>query len=102
MVQCIGLPGEGEAGTKLIRRSIAQLLRDRGVPNDELELLLGHRQIKATTDIYAPFKPEYLANATREIEAIIDEIEANVPGAFYRSDTGAVPNVIPMKGVKSA
>lgn len=102
MAKRIGLPGDGEAGTKLIRRSIAQLLRDRGVPGDELELLLGHRQMKATTDTYAPFKPEYLANATREIEAIIDEIEALVPGAFYRSDTGAAPNVIPMKGAKSA
>lgn len=102
MAKEIGLPGEGEAGTKLIRRSIAQLLRDRGVPDNELEQLLGHRKIKKTTATYAAPKADYLANATREIEAIIDEIEAFVPGAFYRSGTGANPNVIPMKGKKSA
>lgn len=102
MAKEIGLPGDGEAGTKLIRRSVAQLLRDRGVPDGEIELLMGHRQMKATTDTYAAFKPEYLANATREIEAIIDEIEALVPGAFYRNNTGDKPNVIPLAGAKSA
>lgn len=102
MAKELELPRDGESGTKLIRRSVAQLLRDRGVPGEELELLLGHRQMKATTDTYAPFKPEYLANATKEIEAIIDEIETLVPGAFYRSNTGKAPNVVPMKGVKNA
>jgi integrase len=102
MAKALELPADGEAGTKLIRRSVAQLLRDRGVPGDELELLLGHRQIKATTDTYAPFKPEYLANAIREVEAIIDEIESLVPGSFYRSNTGEDLNVVPLKGAKSA
>lgn len=102
MADRLALPGDGEAGTKLIRRSLAQLLRDRGVPNDEIEMQLGHRQIRSTTDTYAPFKPDYLTNAVKEIEQIIDEIEVLVPGAFYRSNTGQQPNVIPLKGAKSA
>lgn len=102
MAKALGLPNDGEAGMKLIRRSVAQLLRDRGVPDPEIELQMGHRRLKGTTDLYAPFKPEHLAKVTREIEAIIDEIEKLVPGAFYRSDTGNQPNVIPLKGAKSA
>lgn len=102
MAQKLSLPADGEAGVKLVRRSIGQLLRDRGVPETEIELQLGHRRISATTDLYAAFRPEHLANATREIENIIDEIEALVPGAFYRSGTGELPNVVPIKGAKSA
>lgn len=101
MAAALGLPAEGESGTKLIRRSIGQLLRDRGVPDAEIELQLGHRRISATTDLYAGFRPEHLARATAEIEAIIQEIEALVPGAFYRRGTGDLPNVLPMKGAKN-
>lgn len=95
MAADIGLPGEGEAGTKLIRRSMAKLLRDR-LPQDawqEVEMFLGHRRFEATSDIYAPFDPTYLSRAKSEIEAIIDELEARVPGAFYRADTANGGNV---------
>lgn len=71
------------------------------MPDAEIEVQMGHRRISASTDLYAAFRPEHLANANREIEAIIDEIEARVPGAFYRSDTGEKPNVVPMKGAKN-
>lgn len=98
MTKKLGLPGDGEAGSKLIRRSMAQLLRERGVPVEDVEMQMGHRKIKATTELYAPFQPEYLAAATTAIEGIIDEIERLVPGAFYRSCTGGLPNVVPLKG----
>lgn len=94
----LGLPAEGESGPKLIRRSMAQLLRERGVPAEEVEMQMGHRKIKSTTELYAPFQPEYLANATKAIEGIIDEIEQLVPGAFYRTCTGDTLNVVPLKG----
>lgn len=100
----LGWPKDREAGTKLIRRSMAQLLRDpmRGVPTEQLELQLGHRRIASTTDIYASHDPAYLAAATRAIEAVIDEIEALAPGAFHRSDTGEKPNVVPIGAAKSS
>lgn len=79
----VGLPNEGEGGQKLIRRSMAKLLRDHGVPREEIEAMLGHRVIDPT-DIYAPFDPNYLDGAVSAIEAIIDEIEALAPGSRQR------------------
>ena len=72
---------QGESGMKLVRRSIAQLLRDRGVPENDFELQMGHRRLTGTTEPYAAFKPGHLANATREIETVIDGIEILAPGA---------------------
>jgi hypothetical protein len=110
-------PADGEAGMKLVRRSVAQLLRDAGtprawseewrdpsrkVPSEEIELQLGHRKLDSVTDLYAYFDPAYLASATRAIEAIIDEIEARVPGAFHRTDTGDAPTVVPIRAAKKA
>lgn len=90
MCDSLGWPKDGENGMKLIRRSVAQLLRDpaRGVPSEQIELQLGHRRIDSVTDLYAAFDPGYLKDATAALEAIIDEIEARVPGSFHRSDTG--------------
>lgn len=100
MCRELGWPGEGEAGMKLIRRSVAKLLRDAGTArgwNDEwksvekrvlmedLELQLGHRRIKSVSDIYAPFDPDYLATVTEALEGIIDAIIERVPGAFTLS-----------------
>jgi hypothetical protein len=82
MADEIGLPNEGEAGTKLIRRSMAKLIRDRGVPREEVEMMLGHRKMDSTTEIYAPFDPDYLGNAVTAIESIIGEIETLTSGAF--------------------
>lgn len=89
MATAIGLPKEGESGMKLIRRSMAKLLRDRLTKPEwvEVELFLGHRKFDSVSDIYAPFDPSYCAAARREIEAIIEEIEALAPGAF----TGIAP-----------
>ena len=98
----LGWPKDGENGLKLIRRSIAQLLRERGVPAEQLELQLGHRRLDSVTDLYAAFDPSYLREATAALEAIIDEIEARVPGAFHRSDTGKEPNVVPIVAAKKA
>ena len=86
----LGLPKDGESGMKLIRRSMAKLLRDRLPKADwvDVELFLGHSKFDSVSDIYAPFDPSYCAAARREIEAIIDEIEALVPGAF----TGVAPD----------
>lgn len=98
----LGLPNEGAAGMKLIRRSVAQLVRDRGVPDETLELQLGHRALDSVSELYAPFKPDYLASALTAIESIIDEIEARVPGSFHRSDTGKEPNIVPIAAAKKA
>lgn len=87
MANELGLPGEGEAGMKLIRRSMASLLRVKTVPAEEIELMLGHRRLDSVSDLYAPFDPDYLAGARAAIETIIDEVEAPAPGAFHRGLT---------------
>jgi integrase len=102
MAESLGWPRDGENGLKLIRRSIAQLLRERGVPAEQIELQLGHRRIDSVTDLYAAFDPTYLREATAALEAIIDEIEARVPGAFHRNDTGKEPNIVPIVAAKKA
>jgi hypothetical protein len=104
MCEALGWPKDGENGTKLIRRSVAQLLRDpkHAVPAEQLELQLGHRRLDSVTDLYAAFDPAYLREATTALENIIDEIEARVPGAFHRSDTGKGTNVVPIIAAKKA
>lgn len=95
MARKLRIPADGEGGMKLVRRSMAKLLRDR-LPDPqwaEVEMFLGHRRFDATSDIYAPFDPNYLRNARAEIEAIIDELEALAPGAFYRDLTAQGGNV---------
>lgn len=65
MAKELGLPGEGEAGLKLIRRSMAHILRQRlearEKPLDQLEVLLGHRSVGSVSELYAPFSPTYLS-----------------------------------------
>ncbi len=79
----LGLPRDGEAGWKLIRRSMATLLRNRLGEQymPQIERMLGHRQ-ESMSDIYALASPAQLGRALREIEKIIGEIEKLAPGAF--------------------
>lgn len=87
MRTALNLP-EGEDGApKCIRRSMSTLLRARRCPVDQFEMQMGHRVLKAITETYAPFDPEYLGDALTHIEAIMNEIEALVPNAF----TGIAP-----------
>lgn len=100
MQAALGLPGEGQAGPKLVRRSMASLVRSRIDRRDqpELEMFMGHRASSATTDLYAPFDPEYLSRARAAIESIIDDIEALVPGAFSRANTAEGARVVSLAG----
>lgn len=83
MQAALSLPGDGESGLKLIRRSMAHLARQRLGERDWIEgqIMLGHRKT-STSDTYAPFETGYLARALEVTEAIIDEIEKLTPGAF--------------------
>lgn len=83
MQSTLGLPGDGESGLKLIRRSMAHLARQRLGERDWVEgqIMLGHRR-PSTSDTYAPFDSGYLGRALEVTDAIIDEIEKLVPGAF--------------------
>lgn len=84
MAAALGLPADGESGMKLIRRSIADILRSRLPPEawGELEMMLGHDKFDDVSDLYAPFRPDYLRRVLAEVERVIDEIETLTPGAF--------------------
>ena len=96
----LGLPGGGESGMKLIRRSMAHLARQRLGERDWIEgqIMLGHRR-PSTSDTYAPFDTGYLGRALEVTEAIIEEIDPISTGAFslptkdihnkHRTDNGA-------------
>ena len=85
----IGLPSiRGEAGWKLIRRSMATLARRRiGEANwRQGEIMLGHVRA-STSDIYALRDPANLGLALAATESIIEDICELVPDAFYRTNT---------------
>ncbi|MGV0964175.1 MAG: hypothetical protein ACOYBT_09825 [Polynucleobacter sp.] len=79
----LGLPGGGEAGEKLIRRSMATLVRRAiGEANwRQGEMMLGHVK-HSVSDIYAIPDPANLGLALAATEAIIDQIEGLCFGAY--------------------
>ncbi len=96
MAEALDLPGDGQAGPKLLRRSMATLVRQRIDRRDmpELEMFLGHRASLKVTDLYAPFDPEYLSRVRAAIESVIDDLETVVPGAFHRTNTAGSARVV--------
>lgn len=104
MMTDLKLQGDGQGGIKLIRRSMADLVRERldEAHISELEMFLGHRVVNSTTELYAPFKPTYLRRVLAIIEDVCTEIEAKVPGSFYRADTAQVAKRPTLKVVHNA
>lgn len=98
MRKTLDLPSNGQAGPKLIRRSIATIVRRRiGEANwRQGEIMLGHAAF-AISDIYAIPDPANLGLALAATEAVIDEIEALAPGAFYRKLTAQSSNLALVK-----
>jgi integrase len=78
-----GLPADRQAGPKLIRRTMATLVRKRiGEANwRQGQMMLGHVK-SSVSDIYAIPDPLNLGLALSATESIIDEIERLAPGAF--------------------
>lgn len=85
------LPDEGEAGQKLIRRSMMTLAR--GMLGEEHwiqgRIMAGHVSPN-TSDLYALRAMENMGRALAATETIIDEIEALCPGAFALPDSNVV------------
>lgn len=88
MCAALGMPKDGEAGEKLIRRSVATLARTRMGEErwQQGRMMLGHVRV-TVSDLYALRNAANLGVALATTEALIDEIEALAPGAFYRDFT---------------
>jgi hypothetical protein len=97
----LGLPDDRQAGPKLIRRSMATLVRRRiGEANwRQGEIMLGHVPF-VTSDIYAIPDPANLGLVLGATEEIISEIEALAPGA-YRAVTAANKGLRLVEGGKN-
>jgi hypothetical protein len=50
-------------------------LRKRRVDKDQLELMLGHRLPDKTTQIYAPYEPDYCREATAASDDVMAELQ---------------------------
>ncbi len=87
MQDALGLPGDREAGLKLIRRSMAQLGRDRLGRKAWIEgkFMLGHHR-PDPSDLYGIDTPGDFPLALKVTEDIIDEIISLAPLAFAHSE----------------
>ena len=88
MEVALGLPGNGQSGMKLIRRSVSHFARPLIGERDWIqgEAMLGHRK-PSTSDIYALPDPAHLGLALKATEQLIEAIEALAPGSLYRDLT---------------
>jgi integrase len=103
MEKKLGLPGDGESGMKLIRRSVATIARPiigEVHWDSQGEAFLGHRS-PSTSDIYALPDPAHLGVALKATQAIIDEIDQLAPGAFYRTFTASGDNIVALRTSKN-
>ncbi len=97
----LGMPRAGQSGMKLIRRSVATIARRQLGEEHWIQgrMMLGHVQ-PTTSDIYAVADPSHLGRAMAATSAIIEAIEQQAPGAFYRTFTADAGNVVSMQSRK--
>jgi len=103
MESALGLPGDGQSGMRLIRRSVATLARKRLGEEHWIQgrTMLGHVQ-PTTSDIYAVTDPAHLGHALAVTTALIEEIENLAPGAFYRNFTAHPNELSPLPDQRKA
>jgi integrase len=67
----------GNATAYCLRHTMATELRSRGVPEWEVKGMLGHKDKAArTTERYAKFRPDYMSQAVKAIDAYFEELRA--------------------------
>ncbi len=66
-----------------IRHGMAREMRKRKVPKEQISMFLGHlpKDLDATTSIYAPYEPEYCAEAVAAIESVMAEVRKHLKRA---------------------
>jgi integrase len=64
---------------KTIRHTVATELRRRGVPAEQISVLLGHRpaDLERMTAVYAKYDPHYLVAAVTALQALLMEVNKN-------------------------
>lgn len=64
-----------EAVPKTIRHTMATELRAAAVPEPEIQGMLGHRAYGGKTEIYAKYRPDYLGEAVKAIDAYMRRVK---------------------------
>lgn len=62
---------------KTIRHTMATELRAAGVPEAEIQGMLGHRAYSGRTEVYAKYRPDYLGAAVRAVDAYMDRLRSS-------------------------
>lgn len=76
----LGLPAGW--GPKLLRHSIATILANRGVPQTERKLIMGHEALEGSQKAYIIFEPGYLSGVRDVLEQLTEELRGLSPGAL--------------------
>ena len=79
-------------GPKLMRHSMATLIAQRGVSQQEIPLALGHVVLPQTTRRYVIFSPEYLSETRQALEDIASELARKMTTPLHAKHTQVGPD----------
>lgn len=74
-------------GPKLMRHSMATLIAQRGVSQQEIPLALGHTVLPSSTRHYVIFSPEYLSETRQGLEDIASELARKMATPLHAKPT---------------
>ena len=74
-------------GPKLMRHSMATLIAQRGVSQDEIPLVLGHVVLPASSRRYVIFTPDYLAETRQALEDIAADLTRRTSTSLHPNHT---------------
>lgn len=80
MVRRAGLPDDGTITAYSIRHTMARELRAKKVAPDEISIFMGHKPSSGslTTEIYAPYEPDYLSDVASAVESFAQRLAGEV------------------------
>lgn len=79
----LGIPAG--RGPKYLRHSMSTILANRGVPRDEISLVLGHRILDPTTEAYVIYDPDYLSGFRAGLEDVLGDLMKMAGPALRRA-----------------
>jgi len=91
----LGIPAG--RGPKYLRHSMSTILANRGVPPDEISLVLGHRVLDPMTEIYVIHDPSYLKNFRAAMEDVLADLTKMAGTALHPTLTQADEKVVVLR-----
>ena len=91
----LGIPAG--RGPKYLRHSMATILANRGVPSEEISLVLGHRVLDPMTEVYVVHNPNYLKHFRAAMEDVLADLTKMAGTALHPTLTQAASNVVVLR-----